>query len=383
MSVVQPSILLQVDLKASYLAHQPDIDAAVHRVLESGWYILGTEVKTFEQAFAAYVGVTHAVGVGNGTDALELALRACGVGLGDLVFTVSHTAVATVAAIELVGAIPVLVDIDPATYTMDPNSLEAALARSPVGIPKAIIPVHLYGQPADMPAILKLARRYGLHVIEDCAQSHGATLSGRMTGAWGDIATFSFYPTKNLGAMGDGGMVVTDNPVLAERVRLLQQYGWRARYISDMPGGNSRLDELQAAILKVKLVFLDRENECRRELARTYTDLLVDAEVCLPKVRSDAIHVFHQYVVCLPNRDELRSHLQKAGIGTLIHYPVPVHLQPAYQDRLPRVVPLPWTEQIARQVLSLPMYPQMAVGQAQCISREIVSFLNSTSGSRL
>jgi dTDP-4-amino-4,6-dideoxygalactose transaminase len=379
----RPTAVPQTDPKAGYLAHQVEIDAAVHRVLESGWYILGRELKAFEQAFAAYVGVSHAMGVGNGTDALELALRACGVGPGDLVFTVSHTAVATVAAIELVGATPVLVDIDPVTYTLDPNSFEMALARSPAGTPKAVIPVHLYGQPADMPAILALARRHGLYVIEDCAQSHGATLAGRMTGSWGDMAAFSFYPTKNLGAMGDGGMVVTNEAALAERVRLLQQYGWRERYISDIPGGNSRLDELQAGILKVKLPYLDVENECRRKLAHTYSTLLADTGIGLPNVRPQATHVFHQYAICLPQRDGLRSHLQQAGIGTNIHYPVPVHLQPAYRDRLPRLAPLPWTEQIARQVLSLPMYPQMSGDQARGISQEIVRFLEREQGAGL
>jgi dTDP-4-amino-4,6-dideoxygalactose transaminase len=367
--------VLQTDIKAGYLAHQAEIDAAIHRVLESGWYILGREVESFEQEFSAYIGVRHARGVGNGTDALVLALRACGVGPGDLVFTVSHTAVATVAAIELVGATPVLLDIDPVTYTMDPNCLEIALTRPPAGKPKAVIPVHLYGQPADMPAILALTRRHGLRVIEDCAQSHGASLAGRMTGAWGDIAAFSFYPTKNLGALGDGGMIVTDNPALAERVRLLQQYGWRERYVSDIPGGNSRLDELQAAILRVKLQHLDTENECRRSLAQTYNTLLADTGISLPEARPSATHAFHQYAVCLSQRDALRIYLRQAGIGTLVHYPVPVHLQPAYQGRLPLVATLPWTEQVARQVLSLPIYPQMSGDQARRVSHEIIRFL--------
>jgi dTDP-4-amino-4,6-dideoxygalactose transaminase len=279
-----------------------------------------------------------------------------------------------VAAIELIGATPVLVDIDPVTYTLDPNCLERALIRPPAGTPKAVIPVHLYGQPADMPAILELARRHGLYVIEDCAQSHGATLTGRMTGAWGDIAAFSFYPTKNLGALGDGGMVVTDDPALAERVRLLQQYGWRERYISDIPGGNSRLDELQAAILLVKLHHLDAENECRRRLAQFYHTLLAVTGFSLPEVRPGAAHVFHQYAICLPQRDALKTYLLQAGIGTIIHYPVPVHLQPAYQNRLPLVASLQWTERIARQVLSLPTYPQMSDDQARRVGECIVRF---------
>ncbi|MFH1734461.1 MAG: DegT/DnrJ/EryC1/StrS family aminotransferase [bacterium] len=374
MSMDRPIEVPQTDPKAGYLAHKAEIDAAIQRVFNSGWYIMGREVQSFEQEFAAYIGVRHAIGVASGTDALELSLRACDVGPGDLVFTVSHTAVATVAAIELTGATPVLVDIDPVTYTMDPNCLEVALAHPPGGTPKAVIPVHLYGHPAAMPAILELANRHGLYVIEDCAQSHGAIMDGRMTGAWGDIAAFSFYPTKNLGALGDAGMVVTENPALAERVRLLQQYGWRERYISDIPGGNSRLDELQAAVLRVKLRGLDKENMRRQSLAQTYNALLVDAGLILPGVRSGVTHVYHQYVVRLPQRDALRAYLRQAGIGAIIHYPAPVHLQPAYQGRLPIVAPLPWTEQVAKQVLSLPMFPQLSDDQILCVGECIVGF---------
>jgi dTDP-4-amino-4,6-dideoxygalactose transaminase len=375
MSSNQAIVVPQTDPKASYMAHKVEIDVAIQTVLESGQYILGREVEAFEKEFAAYVGVSHAIGVGNGTDALELALRACGVGSGDLVFTVSHTAVATVAAIELVGATPVLVDIDPNTYTLDPDSLETALARPLAGRPKAIIPVHLYGQPADLPGIIALARRYGLFVIEDCAQSHGATLAGRMIGAWGDIAAFSFYPTKNLGTMGDGGMVVTNDPSLAEKVRLLRQYGWRERYISQVPGCNSRLDELQAAILRVKLQHLETENARRCILAQVYNTLLADTGISLPEVNSDIVHVYHQYVICLPQRDQLRAYLRQKGVGTLIHYPVPVHLQPAYINRIPRVVPLLQTEQIARQVLSLPMFPQLRDDQVRLVGECIICFL--------
>jgi len=363
----------QTDPRAGYREHQTEIDAAIRGVLDSGRYILGPEVEHFEREYAAYVGVNHTVGVANGTDALELSLRACGVGAGDLVFTVSHTAVATVAAIESAGAIPVLVDIDPATYTMDPGTLAAALANPPPGRPKAVVPVHLYGHPADMPAILEGARRHDLLVIEDCAQSHGAALNGRMTGVWGDIASFSFYPTKNLGALGDGGMVATGSPALAERVRLLRQYGWRERYVSDSSGGNSRLDELQAAVLRVKLRYLDGENARRRYLARAYDALLKSTELVLPSVRPGARHVYHQYVVRLPRRDELGIHLREAGIGTGIHYPVPVHLQPAYRGRLPLGTPLPVTEQVAGEILSLPMFPQLSDRQVrqvcECIGR--------------
>ena len=365
----------QTDPKAGYLAHQAQIDSAIQRVLASGWYILGREVEAFEDLFATYVGVSHAIGVGNGTDALVLSLRACGVGPNDLVFTVSHTAVATVAAVELVGATPVLVDIDPTTYTMDPASLEAAIANAPAGTPKAVIPVHLYGHPADLAAITKIARQHGLYLIEDCAQSHGALLEGRMTGGWGDIAAFSFYPTKNLGALGDGGMVVTNNAALAEQVRLLQQYGWRQRYISDIPGGNSRLDELQAAVLSVKLGQLDAENARRSEIAQRYSALLAGIDgLCLPQAAPSVRHVYHQYVIESPQRDNLKAYLRQQGIGTLVHYPAPVHLQPAYQERLTAAVPLTCTEQISSRILSLPMFPQLSDEQVERVCDEIRRF---------
>jgi dTDP-4-amino-4,6-dideoxygalactose transaminase len=234
--------------------------------------------------------------------------------------------------------------------------------------------VHLYGHPADMPAILDVARRHELTVIEDCAQSHGATVAGRMTGAWGDIAAFSFYPTKNLGALGDAGMVATDNSTLGERVRLLQQYGWRERYISDVPGGNSRLDELQAAVLRVKLRFLDAENGWRRSLAQIYNALLVDTDLTVPPVRFGASHVYHQYVVRLRRRDALRAYLAEQAVGTLIHYPAPVHLQPAYRGRISLGVPLPQTEQIVREVLSLPMFAQLREDQVRGVCERIAHF---------
>ena len=358
----------QTDPKANYMVHKAAIDAAIQHVLESGWYILGKEVEAFELAFAGYIGASHAIGVGNGTDALELALRACGVGPGDLVFTVSLTAVATVAAIELVGATPVLVDIDPVTYTMDPNCLENALAHPPTGKPKAVIPVHLYGQPADMPAIQELSRRYGLYLIEDCAQCHGARLAGRMTGTWGDIATFSFYPTKNLGALGDGGMVVTSNSELAERTHSLRQYGWQQRYISEIPGCNSRLDELQAAILRVKLGYLEAENTRRITLAARYTMALTNSSLTLPACRAGARHVYHQYVVRSPRRAALQAYLRSQGIGTLVHYPSAVHQQPAYQSRISLAGSLLHSERTAAEVLSLPIYPELTDSQVDSVA---------------
>jgi len=380
MSMDRPIDVPQTNPKAGYRAHQTEIDAAIQRVLNSGWYILGREVESFEQEFAAYVGVHHAIGVGNGTDALELSLRACGVGPGDLVFTVSHTAVATVAAIELTGATPVLVDIDPVTYSMDPNCLEDVLACPPAGKPKAVIPVHLYGHPADMPSILELAKRHGLYVIEDCAQSHGATMDGRMTGAWGDIAAFSFYPTKNLGAFGDGGMVVTENSSLAERVRLSQQYGWRERYISEISGGNSRLDEIQAAVLRGKLKYLNEDNKKRVKQANLYSESLSKVGLDLPLARLDVEHVYHQYVVRTKKRDELAQFLKNSGVATNIHYPVPVHQQPGYKSIVKVPQKLSVTECIVTQILSLPMYPQLSSQDCQFVSEEIIDFLTQEVG---
>jgi len=362
----------QNDPKAAYLAQREAIEAAVARVLESGWYILGEEVAGFEREFAAWLGLADAVGVANGTDALVLALRACGVGTGDTVATVSHTAVATVAAIEIVGARPLLLDIDARSCTMDAGALEAALASPPAGPVRAIVPVHLYGHPADLSAIVPLAERHGAALIEDCAQAHGATWEGRRVGGFGDAACFSFYPTKNLGALGDGGMVATRRPEIAERLRMLREYGWRARYVSDIAGMNSRLDELQAAILRVKLTRLDADNARRRAIAAAYDAALAGTGLLAPTRDPRAEHVFHQYVVRAEARDALRDRLKEAGIGTNIHYPVPVHLQPAYAGRV-ALGPggLPETERAAREVLSLPMYPQLADAQVAEVAAAI------------
>jgi len=346
-------------------------------------YILGEEVARFEEEFAHYLGVQHAVGVGSGTDALHIALRACGVGPGDTVLTVSHTAVATVAAIELTGATAVLTDIDPAPATMDVNSLADAIEKQRSGRIKAIIPVHLYGHPADMPAIMTLAERHGLKVIEDCAQSHGAALDGRKTGTWGHIAAFSFYPTKNLGALGDGGAVVTNDRTLADRLRLLREYGWRERYVSDCAGLNTRLDELQAAVLRVKLRYLDKENARRRELARIYDAILSTTPVTAPRGWQRADHVYHQYVVQSDRRDALRSFLKANGVGTLIHYPVPVHLQPAYRGRVAsNGAALSHTETICRLILSLPMHPQLTDAEAHEVGDLIVRWTRQSLDSR-
>jgi dTDP-4-amino-4,6-dideoxygalactose transaminase len=360
------SQLLPSDPREGYLAHKAAIDEAIGRVLASGRYILGPEVESFEKEFAGYIGVSHCLGVASGTDAILLCLKACGIGTGDAVITVSNTAVATVAAIELAGAIPVLVDVDPSTFTIDVKSLEAALApgsavRAALGKVriKAVVPVHLFGHPADMTAIMALAEAHGLMVIEDCAQSHGARWAGKKTGAWGHMAAFSFYPTKNLGALGDGGAVGSNSQELIERARLLRQYGWRQRYISELPGLNSRLDEVQAAILRVKLPFLDQCNQRRRELAERYGRDLAGTGLVLPRELDNAYHVYHQYVVRTVRRDELQAHLQRHAILTAVLYPQPIHLQPAYRNRIVCANSLPVTEMLAKEILSLPMYPEM------------------------
>ena len=349
--------------RAQYEAHRAAIDEAIRRVLESGRYVLGEEVVAFEREFASYIGVSDAVGVGSGTEALHLALAACGLGRGDEVITVAHTAVATVAAIELAGATPVFVDVEPYYFTLDPEQLEAAVTPKT----KAIVPVHIYGQAADLEAINSIARRHGLRVIEDCAQAHGATYRERKVGAWGDIACFSFYPTKNLGAIGDGGAITTNDPELAEQVRYLREYGWVERNVSAVSGWNSRLDELQAAILRVKLRFLEADNERRCTIADLYDEVLADSDLVLPKQREDATHVFHLYVVRSNAREDLLSRLRGAGVEPAIHYPVPVHLQPAYRGRL-SASNLKNTERLATEILSLPIYPELADADVERIA---------------
>jgi dTDP-4-amino-4,6-dideoxygalactose transaminase len=360
----------QANPRAQYDSHRAEIDQAISRVLDKGRYILGEEAATFEREFADYIGVRASIGVGSGTEALHLALRACGVGPGDEVITVSHTAVATVSAIELCGATPVLVDIDPRSFTLDPNQLEAAITPRT----QVVIPVHLYGQSADLEPILSIARKHNVRMIEDCAQSHGALYRSRRTGAWGDMACFSFYPTKNLGAIGDGGLVATNDPQLAENARLLREYGWRERYVSDIGGWNTRLDELQAAILRVKLRTLDADNARRRHLAALYDELLTASSVALPQAMSYGEHVYHLYVVRSARRDELQAFLKERGVGTLIHYPMPIHLQPAYRGRLGDVGSLPETERAAKEILSLPMFPELSEGQVRQVAEAIREF---------
>jgi len=373
-SITQAAQIQQALPLASYRAHRDEIDAAITRVLESGWYILGRETEAFEAEFAAYIGTAHGIGVGSGTDAIEIALRAVGVAPGDGVVTVSNTAVATVAAIERARAVPVLVDIEADSMTLDPERFEAALLGGSGPRITAVIPVHLFGAAADLTAIAKLAQAHGVSVVEDVAQAHGASLGGKRLGAWGDAAAFSFYPTKNLGAFGDGGLITTNRADVAERARQLRQYGWKTRFVSDIPGLNSRLDELQSAILRVGLRHLDAENELRRDIAKRYGAGLSGVGLTLPTERPASRHVFHQFAIRSGARDALQSRLAGRGIGTAIHYPVPIHLQPAYVGRLPAVGTFAESEQAAATVLSLPMHPHLtdaevaavieAVGQA-------------------
>ena len=357
---------------ANYRAHQTEIDDAVARVLQSGTYILGKEVSAFEKEFSAYLGAQHGIGVGSGTDALHISLRVCGIEAGDMVATTSLTASATAAAIEMAGAVPVFVDVDSRTGLLDPDCLERAIKRAGSQRLKAIVPVHLYGYPGDMEAIMALANRYGLMVIEDCAQSHGASIDLRKTGTWGHMAAFSFYPTKNLGGIGDGGAIITNDRTLAEKARLLREYGWRDRYVSERAGFNSRLDELQAAILRVKLRYLDHENKRRREVAALYAHALSGSslETIRPNIRVQ--HVYHQYVVMCDRRHDLLVFLKEQGVGALIHYPVPLHRQPAYRtQRLPQGETLANSENLCRRVLSLPMFPELTNEQVDKVIQVI------------
>lgn len=358
----------QADPGAGYRAQKEAIDAAVARALGSGWYILGKEGEAFEREYAAWQGAARAVGCANGTDALTLAMRGLGIGPGATVVTVSHTAVATVAAIEMVGATPLLLDIDPETYTMDPDELAAVLDDPPPGLPpiRAVIPVHIYGQSCDLAPMLKAAQAHGVAVIEDCSQAHGATYAGRKVGNHGDVACYSLYPTKNLGALGDGGVLTTDDAALADRIGAIRQYGWKERYISAEVGVNSRLDELQAAILRVKLTALDAGNARRQAIAAAYDAALAGGPFAPPARRPGATHVFHQYVLRVADRAALMARLRAEGVATAIHYPQPVHLQPAYRGRTPLgPAGCAETARAAAEVMSLPMFPELTDAQVE------------------
>jgi dTDP-4-amino-4,6-dideoxygalactose transaminase len=360
------------DFLAHYQAIKPEIDGAIQRVLDSGWFILGPELEAFEAEFATYCGAQQSVGVASGTEALQIALLALGIGPGDEVITVSHTAVPTVAAIEMTGARPVLVDINPFTYTMNPQALDAAITSRT----RVVLPVHLYGQPADMDAIIAVSRRHELAIVEDVAQAVGAEYRGRQVGVLGDIAAYSFYPTKNLGAFGDAGAIVTNDQALAEKARRLRNYGQAKRYHHQMKGMNSRLDEMQAAILRAKLLHLEGWNYARRERAGIYDRLLSSAQAGVqPPMEADwARHVYHLYVVRTNQRDALQQHLANAGVSTLIHYPIPVHLQEAYADLGLKRGTLPVTEVVAEQILSLPIYPELTIEQVSYVAGQIRDF---------
>ena len=376
MLATQTKRILQADPKSEYLAHKEEIDKAIAQALDSGRYILGGEVTAFEAEWAAYVGTVHAVGVGNGTDALELALRALQIGADDVVITTSNTAVATVAAIELTGASALLVDVDEMTLTMSPQRLAEAIEQHRGRQIKAIIPVHLYGWPADLPAIARIASEHRLKIIEDCAQAHGARMAGRAVGTWGDAAAFSFYPTKNLGALGDGGAVATNDSGTAERLRALRVYGWKERYISDIVGMNTRLDDLQAAILRVKLRHLNTANERRRAIARRYHASLVNLPIVLPPRDENVEHVYHQFVIRLAERDRLREHLQAYDIDTAVLYPLPIHEQPAYRGRIAVAGDLAVTERAARELLCLPIHPTLDDSDIERVTLAIREFFH-------
>ncbi|MBE2212921.1 MAG: DegT/DnrJ/EryC1/StrS family aminotransferase [Opitutaceae bacterium] len=364
-----------LDLQAPYNELKSEIDAAHARCMASGWYIMGAECAAFEQEFAAYCGTRHCVGVGNGLEALHLILRAYGIGSGDEVIVPSNTYIATWLAVSYAGASPVPVEPDPVTFNLDPTRIEAAITPRT----KAIMPVHLYGQPADMDAINAIARRHGLKVVEDNAQAQGARYKGRRTGALGDAAGISFYPGKNLGAFGDGGAVTTDDPEIAERVRILRNYGSRKKYFNEVMGYNSRLDELQAAFLRVKLTRLDEWNARRTKIAQAYVEALAGvAGLEMPRQAEGCEHVWHLFVVRHASRDKLQAHLTEAGVGTLIHYPVPPHLSGAYSELGLRPGAYPIAESLADSVLSLPMGPHMTQAQAEVVIEAVRSMTGST-----
>jgi dTDP-4-amino-4,6-dideoxygalactose transaminase len=348
-----------LDVGATYREVQGEIDAAIARVLASGWYIGGSELSAFEEEYAAYVGARHCVGTGNGLEAIHLALRALDVGPGDEVLVPSNTYIATWLAVDYAGATPVPVEPVEATYNLDPERLEAAITPRT----KAIVPVHLYGQPAELAPILDVARRHGLRVVEDAAQAHGARYRGERIGAHGDAVAWSFYPGKNLGAFGDAGAVTTNDPDLAERVRALGNYGSRVKYYNDERGFNSRLDPLQAAVLRVKLRHLDAWNDRRRRIAQTYLEALAATDLRLPAVHPDAESVWHLFVVRSEARDAVLARLQERGVGVMVHYPVPPHHQRAYQAPGRAWPPLPIAERIHETVMSLPIGPHLSDAQ--------------------
>jgi dTDP-4-amino-4,6-dideoxygalactose transaminase len=359
-----------VDLKAQYESIEEEINEAIQGVLESSHFILGPNVEVLEREVAEYCECRYGVGVASGTDALRLSLHALGIGLGDEVITTPFTFIATANTICHTGATPVFVDIDPKTYNIDPTRIEKTITERT----KAVLPVHLYGQPSDMGSIMEIAGRYGLRVIEDCAQAIGAEYKGRRVGSFGDLGCLSFYPTKNLGAYGDGGMVVTNNPEIAERVDVLRRQGSRVKYHAEVLGFNSRLDELQAAILRVKLRHLDEWIGMRRQRAYRYNELLSDLAVVTPCESDSVRHVYYLYTIRALRRDELRHHLKQRGISTMVYYPLSLHRQKLYGDLGYAKVSLPQSERAEREVLSLPMYPELREEQVETVVGAIRAF---------
>lgn len=356
--------------KARYINKRNEFLKAAEAVIEKGMYILGDEVSSFEKEFAEYIGVKYCVGVANGTDALAIALRGLGVKAGDEVITVSHSAVATVAAIEMSGAVPVFADIEPDTRCIDPEKITKLISTKT----KVIIPVHIYGQPAKINEIIAIAHDNEIKVLEDCAQAHGAKVDGKKVGSFGDAAAFSFYPTKNLGAIGDGGAVVMNSSEVFEKILALRQYGWHKRYISDFPGVNSRLDELQAAFLRIKLRELDKDNARRNEIAKKYSSVIDNLNLKAPISIPNTYHAYHLYVLESENRDELAKFLNLKDIGTALHYPLPIHLQPAYKGRIRGGDALHQTELLYKNILSIPMYPELNNAEVKRVTDALMEF---------
>jgi dTDP-4-amino-4,6-dideoxygalactose transaminase len=365
-----------VDLPAQHRALHHELNEAIQRVLDRADFALGRDVTEFEAEFAAFCGTEYAVGVDSGLAALELTLRAFGIGPGDEVIVPAHTFVATAAAVTFAGARPILVDVEEATYNIDVDQAEAAITPRT----RAILPVHLYGLPADMDTLLRLADRHGLIVIEDACQAHGAQYNGRRAGSLGHAGAFSFYPTKNLGACGDAGMVVTDDASVAEQVRAMRNCGQREKYLHELPPFNHRMDTLQAAVLRVKLRHLEGWIEARRQNAALYSELLADSNVITPLETPGATHVYHLYVIRSPNRDALQAYLQEQGIGAAVHYPIPIHLQPFYADNGFGRGLFPVTEQLCDEVLSLPMFPAMTAEQVRYVADRVTHFAQLPQG---
>jgi dTDP-4-amino-4,6-dideoxygalactose transaminase len=367
-----------IDLTRQYKENEGEILSATRRVFEKGRFILGEEVSAFEEEFARYCGVRYGVGVNSGTDALNLALRAAGIGEGDEVVTVANSFIASALAISFTGAKPIFVDIEPETYNLDPNALEHLLKRQRTTGKrqriKAILPVHLYGHPAQMDAVMEVAHRYHLAVIEDACQAHGAKFNNKTVGSFGAMGCFSFYPTKNLGGSGDGGMVITDDKKLYEKLRLLRCYGEKKKYQHLLKGGNSRLDEIQAAVLRIKLRYLDSWNERRRERAKAYTTMLASTDVICPVEREEARHVYHLFVIRTKKRNGLQTFLKGKGIETLIHYPIPIHLQKAFVELGYQRGDLPVTERYAQEILSLPFFSELSEGEINEVGDQVKNF---------